>query len=97
LYLHVRRAACEILQKLAADELVKLKDHIVPFLKDTELYLYVRRTACEFSQKFAADELVKLKDHIVPFLKDTELYLYVRRTAWKSCRSLRQMSSLSPF
>jgi len=60
------------LQKLAADELVKLKDHIVPLLKDTELYLYVRRAACEILQKLAADEL------IVPLLKDTD---------WDVCRT----------
>ena len=44
LHLYVRRTACEVLQKLAADE-VKLKDHIVPLLKDTDWD--VCRTACE--------------------------------------------------
>jgi len=71
---------------------MKLTDHIVPFLKDTELYLHVRRAACEILQKLAADELVRLKDHIVPLLKHTELYLHVRRAACDFCRSLRQMS-----
>eukprot|EP00435_Cladocopium_sp_Y103_P024907 s1976_g6.t1 len=78
--------ACRILQKLPADELVKLKDHIVPLLKDWDQY--VRSCAWETLQKLPQDELVKLKDHIVPLLKDLDQD--VRRVACKTLQKLPQ-------
>ena len=63
---------------------MKLTDHIVPLLKDTDRY--VRRKALRTLGRLPADELVKLTDHIVPLLKDTNRY--VRRKALRTLEKL---------
>ena len=71
----LRMGQCQTLGKLPADELVKLKDRIVPLLKDEDSD--VRGSACETLGKLPPDELVKLKDHIVPFLKDEVAFVHL--------------------
>ena len=59
------RDACEALETLPADELVKV---IVPVLTDRRGD--VRASACKTLRKLPVNELVKLKDYMVPLLTD---------------------------
>ena len=51
---------------LPTDELVKLRDHIVPFLKDEEAF--VRKSVCETLGKLPTDEDAEAREPIKKIL-----------------------------